>query len=46
MFIGVVNMVANKCMIKGGTVALNTCLSWPDFKPYHLKMVSAVPVHV
>ena len=31
MFIGVVNMMAHKCMINGGTVALNTCLSRPDF---------------
>ena len=31
MFIGVVNMLAHKRMIKDGTVALNTCLSCPDF---------------
>ena len=31
MFIGVGNMMAHKCMINGGKVGLNTCLSWPDF---------------
>ena len=31
IFIGVVNMMARKCMINGRTVTPNTCFSWPDF---------------
>ena len=31
IFIGVENMMARKCMINGGTVTPNVCLSWPDF---------------
>ena len=29
IFTGVAYMMACKCMINGGTVALNACLSWP-----------------
>ena len=36
IFIGVVNMMACKCLINGGTVTPNACLSWLDFLPLPL----------
>ena len=44
MFIGVVNMMAHKCMINGGTVALKYLFVLARFfSPTTFKMVSAVP---
>ena len=31
IFIGIVNMMAHKCIVNGEKGTSNACLSWPDF---------------